>query len=82
MRLIDRDALMNNWTEKICWGVRCVDCPMLDAFHQCKIEQYFDEQPTIDAVIVVPCDECIYHNDKNICYHNASVCVAGKRKCE
>ena len=51
MRLIDADALMREYQERICLGVYCADCTMTDKVDgTCLIERWIYAQPTIDAV--------------------------------
>ena len=82
MRLIDADALMREYQERICLGVYCADCTMTDKVDgTCLIERWIYAQPTIDAVEVVhghwidcdgyrECSRCGWlhaHNRLNYC---------------
>lgn len=58
MRLIDADALVKALNES---GVP----------YRADVQEVLDAQPTIDAVPVVRCKDCIYYQDNNGGYPNA-----------
>ena len=66
MRLIDADALMREYQDKVCFGVFCVECPMTDEQDgTCLIERWIYAQPTIDAVEIVRCRDCKWAEPTN-----------------
>lgn len=79
MRLIDADKIVNEIAKLIAyeWGYEGIEE---------DVKRIFDEQPTIDAVPVVRCHECIMHNNCftedafNICGIENPFCCAGKRR--
>ena len=51
MRLIDADALMREYQDRVCLGVYCSECPMTDKTDgTCIIERWIYSQPTIDPI--------------------------------
>ena len=73
MRLIDADEMQEELK----------DMDIVLAKH--NVEDWIDEQPTIDAVPVVRCRNCIMHNNSTtedafkLCGIEDPVCCAGKR---
>ena len=68
MRLIDADALMRVYQEVLCPHVSCADCSFLMDDGNCRFEKMIREAPTIDAVPVIRCRECLCYTpvDDNI----------------
>ena len=49
MRLIDADALLKNYQDKVCCGISCVGCPFIIdiVYGGCKFENYMKKAPTV-----------------------------------
>ena len=66
MRIIDADAMKRLYQEVLCNHVACIDCSFFMDDEYCKFETMLSEAPTVDAVPVVRCRECKYHEDTNV----------------
>lgn len=67
MRLIDADALMRDIGESIIFSVR-PDRPSAELRGARKVVDRIEAAPTVDAVEVVRCRECVYRTNW-ICNH-------------
>ena len=56
MRLIDADEMRNGWIDGINEPIYCANDVLDD----------IDEQPTVDAVEVVRCKDCIWYHKAHI----------------
>lgn len=66
MRLIDADAMKRVYQEVLCSHVACIDCSFFMDDKYCRFETMLSEAPTINAVHVVRCKDCKYHEDEEI----------------
>ena len=94
MRLIDADEMAVNESEAYMSAQMKIDSPVtlgINSVVHRKIQQLIADTPTIDAVEVVRCWKCKYHEDtdvtgfKHCCLHSKIVryndfCSYGKRK--
>lgn len=65
MRLIDADALMGDYQEKLCFKTDCVNCTMYKGDGKvCLFERLVKDAPTIDAVPIKFIDEVIEYLTK------------------
>lgn len=67
MRLIDADALLEQWSEVY------TDA---ETWHRCIEISTINSQPTIDAVEVVRCKECIYAENARVNEKGFTICEA------
>ena len=66
MRLIDADAMKRVYQEVLCSHVACIDCSFFMDDKYCRFETMLSEAPTINAIPVVRCKDCKYHEDEEI----------------
>ena len=66
MRIIDADAMKRLYQEVLCNHVSCIDCSFFMNDEYCKFETMLSEAPTVDAVPVVRCQDCKYHENTNV----------------
>ena len=59
MRLIDADAMKRVYQEVLCSHVACIDCSLFMDDKYCRFETMLSEAPTINAIPVVRCRDCI-----------------------
>lgn len=63
MRLIDGDALIEKFNEKVDMAECLIDARTAERFATfCALADAVEEMPTVDSVPVVRCRECKYHN--------------------
>ena len=63
MRLIDGDALIEKFNEKVDMEECLIDARTAERFATfCALSDAVEEMPTVDAAEVVRCRECNYHN--------------------
>ena len=63
VRLIDGDALIEKFNEKVDMVECIIDARTAERFATfCALADAVEEMPTTDAVPVVRCRECKYHN--------------------
>ena len=60
MRLIDADALKTKAET-----IQTIDCWHMRTEKQAVLVEHIDTAPTIDAIPVVRCKDCIYYQDNN-----------------
>ena len=66
MRLIDGDALIEKFNEKVDMAERLIDERTAERFATfCAIADAVEEMPTADAEVVVRCKDCKYWQDNN-----------------
>ena len=66
MRLIDGDALIEKFNEKVDMAERLIDERTAERFATfCAIADAVEEMPTADADVVVRCKDCKYWQDNN-----------------
>lgn len=93
MRLIDGDALIEKFNEKVDMAECLIDARTAERFATfCALADAVEEMPTVDAEIVVHCKDCEYSYDELsylCCSHGVCVdcevppnfyCAEGKRK--
>ena len=59
MRIIDADAMMRVYQEVLCNHVSCIECSFFMDDKYCRFETMLSEAPTVDAVPVVRCKDCV-----------------------
>ena len=59
MRIIDADAMKRVYQEVLCNHVACIDCSFFMDDKYCRFETMLSEAPTVDAVPVVRCKDCV-----------------------
>ena len=63
VRLIDGDALIEKFNEKVDMAECLIDARTAERFATfCALADAVEEMPTVDSVPVVRCRECKYHN--------------------
>ena len=95
MRLIDADALIGKFNEKVDMAECLVDARTAERFATfCALADAVEEMPTVDAEVVVRCKDCEYSYDEIsylCCSHGVCVdcevppnfyCAYGKRRAE
>ena len=95
MRLIDADALIGKFNEKVDMAECLVDERTAERFATfCALADAVEEMPTVDAEVVVRCKDCEYSYDDisgMCCSHGVCVdcevppnfyCAYGKRRAE
>ena len=95
MRLIDADALIEKFNEKVNMAECLVDERTAERFATfCALADAVEEMPTVDAEVVVRCKDCEYSYDDisgMCCSHGVCVdcevppnfyCAYGKRRAE
>ena len=95
MRLIDGDALIEKFNEKVDMAECLVDARTAERFATfCALADAVEEMPTVDAEVVVRCKDCEYSYDEIsylCCSHGVCVdcevppnfyCAYGKRRAE
>lgn len=66
MRLIDGDALIEKFNEKVDMEERIIDARTAERFATfCALADAVEEMPTADAEVVVRCKDCKYWQDNN-----------------
>ena len=66
MRLIDGDALIEKFNEKVDMEERIIDARTAERFATfCALADAVEEMPTADADVVVRCKDCKYWQDNN-----------------
>ena len=60
MRLIDADLPMRSFQVDMCGGFACHECPLLNDDGECGFEVFISDTPTVDAVPVVRCKDCVH----------------------
>lgn len=61
-RYIDADALMKTF-QRLCSKITCVECPMYNGDgNKCEVQLRMENALTIDAVSIVRCKECKWHD--------------------
>lgn len=71
MRLIDGDALIEKFNEKVDMEERIIDARTAERFATfCALADAVEEMPTADAEVVVRCKDCKYWQDNNDGYPN------------
>ena len=69
MRLIDGDALIEKFNEKVDMEERIIDARTAERFATfCALADAVEEIPTDDAEVVVRCKDCKYWQDNNDVY--------------
>lgn len=95
MRLIDADALIGKFNEKVDMAECLVNARTAERFATfCALADAVEEMPTVDAEVVVRCKDCEYSYDEIsylCCSHGVCVdcevppnfyCAYGKRRAE
>ena len=95
MRLIDADALIGKFNEKVDMAECLVNERTAERFATfCALADAVEEMPTVDAEVVVRCKDCEYSYDEIsylCCSHGVCVdcevppnfyCAYGKRRAE
>lgn len=93
MRLIDADALIGKFNEKVDMAECLVNARTAERFATfCALADAVEEMPTVDAEVVVRCKDCEYSYDEIsylCCSHGVCVdcevppnfyCAYGKRR--
>ena len=92
MRLIDGDALIEKFNEKVDMEERIIDARTAERFATfCALADAVEEMPTVDAEIVVRCKDCkwLYDDMDDYCCRSHrglvricenSFCSYGERK--
>ena len=71
MRLIDGDALIEKFNEKVDMEECLIDARTAERFATfCALADAVEEMPTADAEVVVRCKDCKYWQDNNDGYPN------------
>ena len=66
MRLIDGDALIEKFNEKVDMAECLIDARTAERFATfCALADAVEEMPTADAEVVVRCKDCKYWQDNN-----------------
>lgn len=66
MRLIDGDALIEKFNEKVDMAECLIDARTAERFATfCALTDAVEEMPTADAEVVVRCKDCKYWQDNN-----------------
>ena len=66
MRLIDGDALVEKFNEKVDMAECLIDARTAERFATfCALADAVEEMPTADAEVVVRCKDCKYWQDNN-----------------
>ena len=66
MRLIDGDALIEKFNEKVDMAECLIDARTAERFATfCSLADAVEEMPTADAEVVVRCKDCKYWQDNN-----------------
>ena len=82
MRLIDGDALIEKFNEKVDMAECLIDARTAERFATfCALADAVEEMPTVDAVEVVRCRECKHCDPENYhCDHPMGTAAPLKRK--
>ena len=82
MRLIDGDALIEKFNEKVDMAECLIDARTAERFATfCALADAVEEIPTVDAVEVVRCRECKHCDPENYhCDHPMGTAAPLKRK--
>ena len=82
MRLIDGDALIEKFNEKVDMAECLIDAKTAERFATfCALADAVEEMPTTDAVPVVRCRECKHCDPENYhCDHPMSTAAPLRRK--
>lgn len=66
MRLIDGDALIEKFNEKVDMAECLIDARTAERFATfCALADAVEEMPTVDAEVVVRCKDCKYWQNNN-----------------
>lgn len=66
MRLIDGDALIEKFNEKVDMAECLIDARTAERFATfCALADAVEEMPTVDAEVVVRCKDCKYWKNNN-----------------
>ena len=69
MRLVDGDALIEKFNEKVDMAECLIDARTAERFATfCALADAVEEMPTADAEVVVRCKDCKYWQDNNDVY--------------
>ena len=82
MRLIDGDALIEKFNEKVDMAECLIDARTAERFATfCALADAVEEMPTVDAVEVVRCRQCKHCDPENYhCDHPMGTAAPLKRK--
>ena len=82
MRLIDGDALIEKFNEKVDMEECLIDARTAERFVTfCALADAVEEMPTVDAVEVVRCRECKHCDpENNHCDHHMGTATPLRRK--
>ena len=82
MRLIDGDALIEKFNEKVDMAECLIDARTAERFATfCALADAVEEMPTVDAVEVVRCLECKHYDPENHhCDHYMGTSAPLRRK--
>ena len=65
-RYIDADKMYASYQE-VCKGIPCMSCPFLNCEdNKCELESMILQQPVVDAVEVVRCKDCRFHEHEEM----------------